>query len=303
MNTEAPVVPGSPAARPAVPSWPAPASGGESVHRELFRLNRTPLDSRLLARVEEIERDWILPLVRSVESATAPVADRADWQRRLSGLLARERAGNPAGEYLAEQATREEFAYVVREFALDGLTEAQNFFPAVPRLPIKAQMAVMRVLIDEFGCGNLQQAHSQLYRLLLAELGLPQEPEHFLDTTGDETFQFLNVFYWLTQRAPHVEYFLGALAYLEASIPDAFTHQARACARLGIRHGRYYTEHLHIDTFHTREMQLAIKEYEAAYGLDPTRLWTGARLLSRLIGGAFDAAVARARKAAGGVTA
>ncbi|WP_309485318.1 iron-containing redox enzyme family protein [Streptomyces sp. WELS2] len=295
--------PGPATARPAVPAWPAPASGDESVHRELFRLNRTPLDSRLLARIEEIERDWIIPLVRSLESATEPVADRAGWQRLLAGLLAGERAGNPAGEYLAEQASREEFALVVREFALDGLTEAQNFFPAVPRLPIKAQMAVMRVLIDEFGCGNLQQAHSQLYRLLLAELGLPQEPEHFLDTTGDETFQFLNVFYWLTQRAPHTEYFLGALAYLEASIPDAFTHQARACERLGIRYGRYYTEHLHIDTFHMREMQLAIKEYEAAYGLEPTRLWTGARLLSRLIGGAFDAAVARARESSGGVAA
>lgn len=274
---------------------PGQAARTESVHRELFRHNRTLLDSRLLARIEEIESDWIVPLVDSLDAAGEPVPDRAGWQRLLDGLLAEERLGSPSGEYLAEHATREEFTLVVREFALDGLTEAQNFFPAVPRLPIKAQMAVMRVLIDEFGCGNLQQAHSQLYRLLLAELGLPQEPEDFLDTTGDETFQFLNVFYWLTQRAPHVEYFLGALAYLEASIPDAFTHQARACERLGVRHGRYYTEHLHIDTFHMQEMQLAIKEYEAAHELDPARLWTGARLLSGLIGGAFDAAVARAR--------
>ncbi|MCX5389205.1 iron-containing redox enzyme family protein [Streptomyces sp. NPDC006482] len=279
------------------------AAGAESAHRELFRHNRGLLDSRLLARVEEIEREWIVPLVASLDATGEPVRDRADWQRLLDGLLADERSGGPSGTYLAEHATREEFTLVVREFALDGLTEAQNFFPAVPRLPIKAQMAVMRVLIDEFGCGNLQQAHSQLYRLLLAELGLPQEPEEFLDTTGDETFRFLNVFYWLTQRAPHVEYFLGALAYLEASIPDAFTIQARACERLAIRHGRYYTEHLHIDTFHMREMQLAIKEYEAVYGLDPARLWTGARLLSGLIGDAFDTAVARARGLAGRVAA
>ncbi|MFF8837328.1 iron-containing redox enzyme family protein [Streptomyces sp. NPDC015130] len=280
---------------------PARSAGpvAESVHRELFRHNRGLLDSRLLARVEEIERDWIVPLVASLDAGGEPVPDRAAWQRLLDGLLAEERAGSPAGEYLADHASREEFTLVVREFALDGLTEAQNFFPAVPRLPIKAQMAVMRVLIDEFGCGNLQQAHSQLYRLLLAELGLPQEPEGFLDTTGDETFRFLNVFYWLTQRAPHVEYFLGALAYLEASIPDAFTHQARACERLGIRQGRYYTEHLHIDTFHMQEMQLAIKEYETVHGLDPARLWTGARLLSVLIGDAFDTAVARARELTG----
>ncbi|MBW0011534.1 MAG: iron-containing redox enzyme family protein, partial [Pseudonocardiales bacterium] len=131
----------------------------------------------------------------------------------LEGLLDGEQKGTPAGHYLAEEASREQFTLVVREFALDGLTEAQNFFPIIPRLPIRAQMAVMRVLIDEFGCGNLQQAHSQLYRNLLTELGLPLDLNHYLDHTSDETYAFLNVFYWLTQRVPDVEYFLGALAY------------------------------------------------------------------------------------------
>jgi hypothetical protein len=270
----------------------------ESAHKRLFILNRSRPDSAVYAAIEALEKDWIEPRIAELTARTAPLASRAAWIEKLDGLLAEERAGTPAGSYLAEEATREEFAYVVREFALDGLTEAQNFFPAIPRLPIKAQMAVMRVLIDEFGCGNLQQAHSQLYLNLLAELGLPQDLDSFLDTTGDETFQFLNVFYWLTQRAPHMEYFLGALAYLEASIPDAFQVQARACERLSLANGRYYTEHLHIDTFHMKEMQQAIKEYGAVHGLDATKVWIGARLLSELIGGAFDAAVPRAREAA-----
>ena len=265
----------------------------------LFVHNRNPLDAGTLATIEKLERAWIVPRVAELEARTEPVESRDEWRRRLDSLLAEERAGNDAGRYLAEQATREEFTFVVREFALDGLTEAQNFFPAIPRLPIRAQMALMRVLIDEFGCGNLDQAHSQLYRSLLAELGLPQDLQSFLETTADETYEFINVFYWLTQRAPAIEYFLGALAYLEASIPHAFTYQARASERLGVRGGRYYTEHLHIDTFHMREMQLTIKEYEDVHGLDATRVWVGARLLSELIGRAFDAAVERARLHAG----
>ncbi|MBV8540531.1 MAG: iron-containing redox enzyme family protein [Pseudonocardiales bacterium] len=216
----------------------------------------------------------------------------------LEGLLDGEQKGTPAGHYLAEEASREQFTLVVREFALDGLTEAQNFFPIIPRLPIRAQMAVMRVLIDEFGCGNLQQAHSQLYRNLLTELGLPLDLNHYLDHTSDETYAFLNVFYWLTQRVPDVEYFLGALAYLEASIPAAFTVQVRACERLGITHGRYYSEHVHIDDFHRKEMQLAIRECGATRAMDPTKLWIGALLLSELIGTAFEAAVRRAREEA-----
>ncbi|MDD9380554.1 iron-containing redox enzyme family protein [Streptomyces sp. ZAF1911] len=270
----------------------------DSALKRLFLLNRSLHNSTDLALIEDLEAAWIEPLVEDLADRTPPLAGRAEWKARLDGLLALEREGSPAGSFLAEKATRDQFAHVVREFALDGLTEAQNFFPAIPRLPLRAQMAVMRVLIDEFGCGNLQQTHSKLYLDLLAELGLPQELESFVDTTSDETYAFLNVFYWLTQRAAHVEYFLGALAYLEASIPDAFTVQARACARLGIAQSRYYTEHLHIDTFHMREMQTAIKEYEAARGLDATKLWVGAQLLSGLIGGAFDAAVARAREVA-----
>ncbi|WP_234365957.1 iron-containing redox enzyme family protein [Streptomyces albireticuli] len=287
----------TPTSTPMSTPMPTPTSAG-SAQKTLFVHNRSVQNARVVAAVEELERDWIVARVDELDARTPAVPSRARWVEELDGLLAREREETGAARYLAEEATREQFRHVVREFALDGLTEAQNFFPAVPRLPLRAQMAVMRVLIDEFGCGNLRQAHSRLYLDLLAELDLPQEPESFLDTTSDETYAFLNSFYWLTQRAPYIEYFLGALAYLEASIPHAFRTQARACERLGITHDRYYTEHLHIDTFHMKEMQIAIREYEDARGLDPDRLWTGALLMSDLIGTAFDAAVERAREAA-----
>lgn len=266
--------------------------------KRLFRYNRSIPCADTVARLEEIENTWIVPLVASVQADTPTLASRTEWVRALDGLLDQERSGSAASVYLAESASREQFAVVVSEFALDGLTEAQNFFPAIARLPLRAQMPLVRVLIDEFGCGNLQQAHSQLYRNLLTELGLPLGLNSYLNRTSDETYAFLNVFYWLTQRAPQVEYFLGALAYLEASIPTAFTYYARACERLGIEHGQYYTEHVHIDGFHMQEMQVAIREYEASENMNPTLLWVGARLLSELIGAAFEVAVKRARELA-----
>jgi len=270
----------------------------DSSLKRLFIHNRSLPNADRYTQIERIERDWIMPKVAALIARTPPVGSRTQWVAALEGLLDGEQKGTPAGHYLAEEASREQFTLVVREFALDGLTEAQNFFPIIPRLPIRAQMAVMRVLIDEFGCGNLQQAHSQLYRNLLTELGLPLDLNHYLDHTSDETYAFLNVFYWLTQRVPDVEYFLGALAYLEASIPAAFTVQVRACERLGITHGRYYSEHVHIDDFHRKEMQLAIRECGATRAMDPTKLWIGALLLSELIGTAFEAAVRRAREEA-----
>jgi Iron-containing redox enzyme len=268
---------------------------GESAAMRLFRLNRAIPTAARYGEIEAIEQPWISGLLAEVTAGTTPVASRAEWIQRLDALLESERSGSESSHYLADHASYEEFRSYVRAFAVDGLTEAQNFFPSIARLPIKAQMAVMRVLIDEFGCGNLQQAHSYLYLALLDELDLPTDLDTLVAGTSDETFGFLNVFFWLTQRAPDVEYFLGGLAYLEASIPSAFSFLSAGCDRLGIAKGAYYTEHVHIDNFHMKEMQTAIREYEAARGLDPTKVWVGALLLSRLIGEAADAAAEWAR--------
>ena len=91
------------------------------------------------------------------------------------------------------------FRLVVRAFALDGLTEAQSFFPILGRVPPRAQMALMRVFIDEFGCGHHEQAHSQLYRNLLEALELPIDLPSYAATACAEVCAFVNVFYWLTQ--------------------------------------------------------------------------------------------------------
>jgi hypothetical protein len=269
---------------------------GDSDPKKLFIYNRSVPTAALYAKIEEIEQPWINGLLADLERDTPPVATRTEWVARLDQMLAEEAKGSDSSRYLADDATYEQFRLYVKEFGAEGLTEAQNFFPAVARVPIRSQMALMRVLIDEFGCGNLMQAHSYLYGKLLDELGLPGEIEDFLDDTSDETYGMLNVFYWLASRAPDVEYFLGALAYLEASIPSAFSCLAQACARLGLQHGTYYTEHLHIDTFHMKELQTAIREHEAVRGLDPTKVLIGAKLLSQLIATAVDAAVEKAKR-------
>lgn len=263
--------------------------------RRLFLLNRSVPDPAVYAQIAEIEQPWISGLLAELAAQTEPVPSRAGWLEVLAQQLEAEAADPGSLAYLAHSASYEEFRAFVLEFAPDGLTEAQNFFPAIARVPIKAQMALMRVLIDEFGCGNLQQSHSYLYLKLLTELNLPTELDQVLEHTGEPTFAFLDSFYWLAQRAPDVEYFLGALAYLEASIPPAFSLLTEGCQRLGISNSAYYSEHVHIDAFHMKEMQTAIREYEAVHGLDATKLVIGAKLLSQVLGAAVEDAVQRAR--------
>lgn len=270
----------------------------DSPQRQLFHLNRAVIDrAESFAKLLTFEREWIVPLARDLEAGSPSFHSRAELMTAFDKMLEDEKNAPPESSlFLAQQATREQFRIVVQQFAVDGLTEAQSFFPIIGRLPIQAQMPMMRVFIDEFGCGNYDQTHSQLYRELLTELELPLDLDGYVPLANDESLAFVNIFYWLTQRASHPEYFIGALAYLENSIPYAFTCFADACRRLNISKHHYYTEHLHIDGFHAKETRATLRELEAAAGLNCTKAWVGMQLGSMLIGQAFEAAVAKAKQ-------
>lgn len=264
--------------------------------QRLFELNRSVPSAARYGEIEAIEADWLEPILAEEAALTPQLSPTPEIARLIEeSIVDGDGDGRASADFLANDATREQFRAVVADYALDGLTEAQNFFAAIPRLPIRAQMAVIRVLIDEFGCGNLQRAHSELYMDLLRELDLPTDLASHLRDVSAETLAFVNCFYWLASRAPHVEYFLGALAYLEAYIPTGFACFDGACRRLGIEHGLYYSEHIHIDDFHKHELQIAIREYDRAQGCDYAKLWVGMALLRRLLGASFEAAIDRAR--------
>jgi Iron-containing redox enzyme len=264
--------------------------------QRLFELNRSVPSSARYLEIEAIEADWLAPILAEEAGRAPELASVGAVAGFIEEAIAEDdSAGRAGADFLANEATYDQFRIVVAEYAVDGLTEAQNFFPAIPRLPIRAQMAVMRVLIDEFGCGNLQRAHSELYMDLLRELELPTDLRSHLRLVSAETLAFVNCFYWLASRAPDVEYFLGALAYLEAFIPTGFAAFDAACRRLGVEHGLYYSEHIHIDDFHRQELQIAIHELDRVHGCDLAKLAVGMNLLRRLLGASFEAATGKAR--------
>ncbi|WP_026736061.1 iron-containing redox enzyme family protein [Fischerella sp. PCC 9605] len=265
--------------------------------KKLFLYNRSILDTDSYQELLEIENSWISEIFDSIKSKTKIIKSKTEFQEAFDHLLLEERnAPSEDADYISTQISFDEFLIIIQEFAVDGLTEAQAFFPIIPRLPITAQMPILRVLIDEFGCGNFQQAHSSLYNQLLSELGLPTTIESYLDILNPESYAFLNIFYWLTKRAPDVEYFLGALAYLESMIPFAFKCFANACQRFNIVNSKYYTEHIHIDYFHAKDTLRALWEVETAIGLDYTKAWTGVQIASFITAQAFDAALKKAKK-------
>ncbi|MDZ8186233.1 MAG: iron-containing redox enzyme family protein [Nostoc sp. ChiSLP02] len=266
--------------------------------KELFLYNRSILDADAYKTMLEIENSWINEIFSSIQDRIKIIKSRAEFKKAFNNLLLEERNASPDDyHYISTQISLKEFQVIVQEFAIDGLTEAQSFLSIIARLPLTAQMPMLRVLIDEFGCGNYDYSHSHLYHKLLSELGMPTSIENYLDILNPESYAFLNIFYWLTMRAPDVEYFLGALAYLESTIPFTFQCFADACQRLNITNSKYYTEHIHIDNFHAKDMLCTLWEVESAIGIDYTKVWTGIQIASLVIAQAFDAALKKAKAA------
>lgn len=265
-------------------------------HHQLFTLNRSRPTAAVTAAIERLEAAWVEPLSRCFVAEPGAPTCRSRLFSGLDELLAIE-PDKAATGFVAEECDLNAFRVLVAEFAVDALTEAQSFLPIVGRLPIEARMPLLRVVIDEFGCGNIDRAHSQLYMQLLDELGLPTDVPSHLPATSSEALAFVNLFYWLAARAESPAWFLGALAHLEASIVDGFRCYVAACERLHIVHDTYYREHVHIDAFHRQEMRSALAILDRHGELDHAAAWGGARLAAATFDSAFAVAVSRARRA------
>lgn len=260
--------------------------------RELFLANRVPLHPRSYDDLFSFESPWMTGLLKPFNDATEPVGSFEDFKTLLTRVIQQEAEEPPqSAVFLAQGMTREQFKMLVEQFAVDGLTEAQAFPAIIPRLPMRAQMPIQRILIDEFGCGNIDQMHTNLYCQLLEELGSPVDLNYFVAIAVDPVFEFVNIFHWMTKRSPDVEYFLGALSWFEGVVPVFFKPYVDACGRLGIAAHRYFSEHIHIDEYHAQSALLAIREAAKAGPIDYTKVWLGAQLAQSVAGRAFDAAV------------
>lgn len=272
----------------------------DSPQKRLYVYNRTVPDIDGYADLLAIERDWVVRLAAEYEERAPRFSSRAELLEALRTLLREEERDSPteAERFLAEEATREQFTAVVTDFAVDGLVESQSHLGIIRRLPARARTTVLRVLIDEFGCGHDEQEHAQLYAALVRELGLPTDLDYYVARAPDECFAYVNLFHWFADRAPEPEYFLGGYAYFESSVRYAFQCYARASERLGIVNRKYYTEHLYIDSFHSKQMRGSIRALEQERPVRLAKVWVGVQLTSAAVAQATAASISRARSVA-----
>lgn len=237
------------------------------------------------------EDQWINRMLGTIDAVDDDFTHK-DLLRFFDALIEEESAQEvDSASYVSRSMPLEEFRALVREFAVDGLTEAQVFYYIMPRLHLDAQMPMLRILIDEFGSANPARMHTGLYCNLLKELGMPTTLSYYIDQIDDVSYEFLNMYFWLTLRADDPSYFVGALTYLETMIPVVFPCYVDACNRLGVSAHQYYSEHCHIDGFHAVEGKRIFRAMEQTGTLNSKKAWLGVRLSSLVTNKVFDNAV------------
>lgn len=265
--------------------------------KSLFRANRELIE-RLRPIPDDLlrfEQQWIDRAI-SESLTTQQPSSLNQLRSMLDALIEQEQAEEPpTARYVAQDMTLDEFKILVQEFALDGLTEAQVFYHLMPRLSLAAQMPMLRMMIDEFGSGNIQRAHTTLYKVLLKELGMPTDLESNIQANGEAGCSFPNMFCWLTMRADDPSYFAGVITYFETVVPFFFGCYTTLCERLGIKAHTYYSEHVHIDVFHALEGQRLLKAMDSDHKLDYTKAWQGICMGRLITNNAFDQAVYKAQ--------
>lgn len=270
--------------------------------KALFRANRALIERMvpLPADLMQFERTWIDNAIRESQTPEQP-ASFAELRKMLAALVEQDKADEPpTARYVAQDMDLDEFKILVQEFALDGLTEAQVFYHLMPRLSLEAQMPMLRMMIDEFGSGNIKRSHTTLYKVLLDELGMPTDLESNIKANGEAGCSFPNMFCWLTMRADDPSYFAGVITYFETVVPFFFGCYTALCERLSIKAHTYYTEHVHIDAFHALEGQRLLKAMDNDRALDYVKAWQGICMGRLITNTAFDEAVYKAQASKAG---
>ena len=265
--------------------------------KSLYHFNRAKIHEpqRIDADLFTFEEEWIGRYLNELPSKAEPTTLDELIQAMDEWVKEEQSETPPSAQYVTDSMSLDEFRVLVQEFAVDGLTEAQVFYYILPRLTLKAQMPMLRIMIDEFGSGYLPRAHTTLYLNLLRELEMPTDLDFYIGKIEPESFEFVNLFFWLTLRADDPSYFAGSLTYLETTIPVFFDCYTQACKRLGVDSHAYYSEHQHIDYFHAIEGRHLFKAMHSTQSLHLTKAWHGILLTSMIVGKAFDAAVEKAR--------
>lgn len=215
-------------------------------------------DPTLLGVRRELERDFEERIRGRFEAAGgSPNADADLAQALFAFVEAFE--GPSLSSYVQRHATAQQMGQLLALRSLYQLQEADHTTWVIPRLGTRVKAATVELQYDEYGGGDPNRLHAQLYALGMAASGLDATPFAYVDQAPVEVLELNNAMamFGLHRRLRGAS--LGHLAAYEATSSLPCRRMAQGLERLGFAEEMraYYLEHVEADAVHE---QLAARE-------------------------------------------
>ena len=190
----------------------------------------------------------------------------ADVPRALAELVAADE-GPPLAKFLQTKATAGQFAEFVAHRSVYHLKEADPHSWAIPRLSGRAKAALVEIQADEYGQGQLERMHSELFRATMRSLGLDDAYGHYVGQAPATTLAVSNLMSLFGLNRRWLGAALGHLAVFEmtSSLPNR--RYGNGLRRLGgdATATRFFDEHVEADAVHE---QIAAHDLCGSYAAD-----------------------------------
>jgi hypothetical protein len=166
--------------------------------------------------------------------------------------------GPSLARYVQTNATEEQVLDLLRFRSIYHLKEADPSTWVGPRLPTAAKAALAELQYDEYGAGNPNRVHHQLFARGMEAVGLRSEYGAYLDDVPIEVLEMNNALslFGLHRRLRAAA--MGHLAAFEVTSSVPSRRLAQGLERLGMAEEMidYYTEHVSADAVHD---QIAVR--------------------------------------------
>jgi hypothetical protein len=204
----------------------------------------------LLALRRDLETCFVEALERTVPRPPLPPAPE-DMDLALRAIADAD-DGPSLSRYLERKATFEQMLEFVVHRSAYQLKEADPHSWALPRLYGAPKAAMVQIQADEYGGGDVERIHAQLFANSMRALGLDDTYGHYLDHLPGVTLATVNLMSlfglhrrWRGALVGHL-----ALFEMESSVPNR--RYANGLRRLGCGEAAtdFFDEHVMADAIH-----------------------------------------------------
>ena len=201
-----------------------------------------------LIGVRRVLEEQLLAVLESevkVPADDRPIADRL-W------TLVDEDDGPPMSRFLQVDAGYDQWREFVIHRSLYQLKEADPHSWVIPRLSGRAKAALVEIQVDEYGDGNADRMHAEMYKGVLRGFDLDVSYGAYLDAVPGITLALTNVMSLFGLRRELRGALVGHLAAYEMTSSEPCRRYAKGLRRLGMGDDvcAFFDVHVTADALH-----------------------------------------------------